>query len=136
MHISQKSCTFAADYDSIMVKKVTYCIWSWAVLFAFCQMMVVKQLHHHEAHHSHEHICALDYAPIGECAHAHTSFVEGENEEDHCAICQFKVAKLFQPKIIISPVVTTQLSVLLEAEFLFLPGMFYAHCFGRAPPCF
>ncbi len=119
-----------------MVKKVTYCIWSWAVLFAFCQMMVVKQLHHHEVHHVHEHICVLDHVPLCECAHAHASFIEYENEEDHCAICQFTVAKLFQPKIIISHVVTTQLSVLQEAEYLFLSGMFYAHCFGRAPPCF
>lgn len=117
-----------------MVKKVTYCIWSWAVLFAFCLMIVVKQLHHHEAHHTHEHICVLDHAPIGKCQHAHASFIENENDEDYCAICQFTIAKLFQPQAFINSVVTAPVSIVQEAEFHFLSGMFYALCLGRSPP--
>ncbi len=123
-----------------MRKKVTYCLWAWVVLIAFCQMMAVKQLHHHDhcthGHGAHDCICVLDHLPLDECRHSHASLIAYDSEEDDCAICHFTIAKLFQPKYVITPVVTTQYSVLQEADYHFLPGVFYARCSGRAPPCF
>ncbi|MBQ4508172.1 MAG: hypothetical protein II970_04675 [Paludibacteraceae bacterium] len=114
--------------------KITYRLWALVVLYAFCRMLVVKQFHHHEAHHAHELLCVVDHLPLGECGHSHDSFIAYDSDGDDCAICKFTIAKFFQPKYIVSVLPATQSSVLQDADLHFLQGTFRAACLGRAPP--